>query len=70
LRKSITPNTVTARREFLLGGVGVALATSPPVMQTIAAAAEPAASTTPNHAKGNGMSAFTTKDGVEIYYKD
>jgi len=39
-------------------------------MQTIATAAEPVASTTPNHAKGNDMSAFTTKDGFEIYYKD
>jgi non-heme chloroperoxidase len=60
-----------SRRRFLIGTASVAAATSLPAMTMAATAQLADASTSSNHGEGNHtMSAITTKDGTQIYYKD
>jgi len=59
----------TSRRQILAGGVGAAIAATLPA--AIAVGQTPAASSPSNLGKGvETMSTITTKDGVEIFYKD
>ena len=59
----------TSRRQILAGGVGAAIAATLPAV--IAVGQTPTASSPSNLGKGvETMSTITTKDGVEIFYKD
>ncbi len=59
------------RREFLIGGAGIALAASLPAVTMAATPEQTNASTSSNHSKGkHAMSTITTKDGTQIYYND
>jgi len=58
---------VTSRRNVLVGGAGIAAAAG---LSAIAGVHEANAAGVSNHQAGNSMSSITTKDGVQIYYKD
>ena len=58
---------VTSRRNVLVGGAGIAAAAG---LSAIAGVHEANAAGVSNHQPGNSMSSITTKDGVQIYYKD
>ena len=59
----------TSRRQILAGGVGAAIAATLPAV--IAVGQTPAASSPSDLSKGaETMSTITTKDGVQIFYKD
>jgi non-heme chloroperoxidase len=56
------------RREFVVAGAATLLASALPTAAM--AAASTAGKTSPPHQGEHGMSMLTTKDGVDIYYKD
>ena len=67
-RQKPPANAVASRRNFLLGGAGMAAAAALPVA---AASAESATGSSPNHNKAvKPMTTITVKDGTQIYYKD
>jgi non-heme chloroperoxidase len=66
--RSISTVTTTSRRSILVGSAGV-LAAAGLSAATLATAAEVAHSVLPSKGK-HSMSTITTKDGVQIYYKD
>src|SRR5258708_18532628 len=66
--RTIATVTTTSRRSILVGSAGV-LAAAGLSATTLATAAEVAHSVSPSKGK-HSMSTITTKDGVQIYYKD
>jgi non-heme chloroperoxidase len=61
----------TSRRRFLIGGATIAAAAYVPAAATAAAFKQANTSTPSTQSKGHHtMSSITTKDGVEIFYKD
>ena len=68
---STPPGSATSRREFLIGSAGIAAAAGFPAVTVVAAAQQANAAASSNQSKGHHlMSTITTKDGIQIYFKD
>jgi non-heme chloroperoxidase len=70
IRKQISTGTMT-RREVVIGGVGVAaLASLPPAVHAVADPTKNIGDSTTKYQGEHSMNKVSTKDGVDIFYKD